>query len=142
MVKSEVWTINSDGSDKRKIHDFKAPVFNVTKESKGKIIFVVEPRDLPGSPPSRLFLLNLESNRFEEINTHGYIFVSPAISSDGNRFAAIGTKWKDGEPSDESYYVYDLKTQKTTLLKNIEPGKGTDRSGLYFLLGGKPIIWD
>ncbi len=142
VVNSEVWTINSDGSDKRKIHDFTAPVFNVTKESKGKIIFVVKPQDLPGVPLSRLFLFNFENNRLEEINTHGYTFLSPAISSDGNQFAAIGAKWKDGEPSDEGYYVYDLKTQRTTLLKKIKPGKGTDRSGLYILLGGKPIIWD
>jgi Tol biopolymer transport system component len=142
VVNSEVWTINSDGSDKRKIHDFTAPVIDVTKESKGKIIFVVKPQDLPGNPPCRLFLFNLESNRVEEINTQGYVFMSPAISSDGNQFAAIGSKWKDGEPSDEGYYVYDLKTQKITLLKKIATGKGTDRSGLYILLGGKPIVWD
>ena len=142
VVKSEVWTINSDGSDKRKIHDFTVPVLHVTKESKGKIIFVVRPQDLPGNLPCRVFVLNLDSNKFEEINTHGYIFVSPAISSDGNQFAAIGSKWKAGEPSDEGYYVYDLKTQTAALLKQIERSKGTDRSGLYILLGGKPIIWD
>ena len=142
VVNSEVWTIISDGSDKRKIHDFTAPVLDVTKESKGKIIFVVKPQDLPGNPLSRLFLLNLESNRFEEINTQGYVFLSPAISSDGNKFAAIGSKWKGGEPTDEGYYVYDLKTQKKTLLKKIESGKGTNQSGVYILFGGKPIIWD
>ena len=141
-VKSEVWTTNSDGGGKRKIHDFTTPVMDVTKESKGKMIFVVKPQDSPGNPSSRLFLLNLESNRFQEINTHGYIFVSPAISSDGNQFAAIGTRWKGKEPSDEAYYVYDLKSQKITLLKNIRPGKGTGRSGLYILLGRKPIIWN
>lgn len=141
-AKSEVWTINSDGGGKRKIHDFTAPVIDVTKESKGKMIFVVKPQDLPGNPPSRLFLLNFESNRFQEINTHGYTFLSPAISSDGNQFAAIGSMWKGEEPSGEGYYVYDLKTQKTTLVKNIKPGKGADRSGLYILLGGKPIIWN
>jgi Tol biopolymer transport system component len=142
VVNSEVWTINNDGGDKRKIHDFKAPVFDVTKESKGKIIFVAKPQDLPGNPPCRLFLLNFENNRFEEINTQGYVFVSPAISSDANRFAAIGAKWKGQDSYDEGYHVYDLKTKKTTLLKKIEPGKGTDRSGLYILLRGKPIIWD
>ncbi len=141
-VKSEVWTISSDGGGKRKIHDFTAPVIDVTKESKGKMIFVVKPQDPPGSPSSQLFLLDFESNRFQEINTHGYIFVSPAISSDGNQFAAIGAKWKGQKLSDEGYYVDDLKTQKTTLLKNIRPGKGADRSGLYIPLGGKPIIWD
>jgi len=142
VVNSDVWTINSDGSDKRKIHDFRAPVLNVTKESRRKIIFVVKPQDLHGEPPCRLFLLNLESSRFEEINTQGYVFFSPAISSDGNKFAAIGSKSKDGETIDEGYYVYDLKTQKTTLLKKIELGKSTDQSGGYILLGGKPIIWD
>ena len=142
VVNSEVWTIISDGSDKRKIHDFTAPVLDVTKESKGKIIFVVKPQDLPGNPLSRLFLFNFESKRLEEINTQGYTFLSPAISSDGSQFAAIGSKWKDGKFFDEGYYVYDLNTKKTTLLKNIEPGRGTDRSGLYILLGGKPIIWD
>jgi len=142
VVNSEVWTINSDGSDKRKIHDFKAPVLNVTKESRRRIIFVVKTQDLPGNPPCRLFLLNFESNRVEEINTQGYVFLSPAISFDGNRFAAIGSKFEKGESSYEGYYVYDLETKKTTLLKKIEPGKGTDRSGLYILLGGKPIIWD
>jgi Tol biopolymer transport system component len=142
VVKSEVWTINSGGSDKRKIHDFTAPVLDVTKESKGKIIFVVKPQDLPGNPPCRLFLLNFENNRFEEINTQGYVFVSPAISSDGNQFAAIGAKWKDGEPSDEGYYVHDLKTKKTTLLKKIGPVKDMERAGAYILLGGKTIIWD
>jgi hypothetical protein len=106
------------------------------------MIFVVKPQDLPVNPPSRLFLLNFESNRFQEINTHGYTFLSPAISYDGNQFAAIGVKWKGQEPTDEGYYVYDLKSQKTTLLKNIKPGKGADRSGLYILLGGKPIIWN
>jgi Tol biopolymer transport system component len=142
VVNSEVWTMNHDGSDRRKIHDFGMPVLNVTKESKRKMIFVVRPADVPGSPPSRLFLVNLENNRFEEINTQGYVFFSPAISSDGNKFAAIGSKSKGGEPIDEGYYVYDLNSQKTTLLKKIEPGKGTDKSGLYLLLGGKPIIWD
>ncbi len=142
VVKSEVWTINSDGGDKRKIHDFGAPVLDVTKESKGKIIFVVKPQDLPGNLLSRLFLFNFESNRLEEINTRSYTFLSPAISSDGNQFAAIGLRWKGQDPIDEGYYVYDLKTQKTGLLKQIVAGKGTDRSGLYILLGGKPIIWD
>lgn len=142
VVNSEVWTMNNDGTDRRKIHAFGMPVLNVTKESKRKMVFVIKPPDLPGNPPCRLFLINLESNRFEEINTQGYVFISPAISSDGNQFAAIGWKWKGREPSDEGYYVYDVKTQKTTLLKKIEPGKGTDKSGLYILLGGKPIIWD
>jgi Tol biopolymer transport system component len=142
VVHSEIWTMNNDGSDVRKIHDFKTPIFNVTKESKRKMIFVVKSQDSPGNSPAQLFLLNLENNRFEEINTQNYVFVSPAISSDGNQFAAIGSRWKGGKPSDEGYYVYDLKTQKTTLLKKIETGKGTDQSGLYILLGGKPIIWD
>lgn len=142
VVDSEVWTINYDGGDKRKIHDFGAPVLDVTKESKGKMIFVVKPQGSAGNPFSRLFLLNFEGNRFEEINTHGYTFVSPAMSFDGNQFAAIGSKWKDRESFDEGYYVYDIKTQKTTLLKKIEPDKSTGRSGLYILLGGKPITWD
>ena len=142
VVNSEIWIINSDGSEKRKLHDFKAPVLNATKESRRRIIFAVKARDLSGNPPCRLFLLNLESNRVEEINTQGYVFLSPAISSDGNRFAAIGSKFEKGESSYEGYYVYDLETKKTTLLKKIEPGKGTDQSGLYILLGGKPIIWD
>jgi Tol biopolymer transport system component len=142
VVNSEAWTINSDGSKKRKIHDFKAPVLNVTKELGRKIIFVVKAQDLSGNPPCRLFLLNFESDRVEEINTQGYVFLSPAISSDGNRFAALGSKFDRGESSYEGYYMYDLETQKTTLLKKIEPGKGTDQSRLFILLGGKPIIWD
>jgi Tol biopolymer transport system component len=142
VVNSEIWTMDSDGSEKRKIHDFRAPVLNLTKESRRKIIFVIKPQDLPGNPPSRLFLLNFESNRSEEINTQGYFFLSPAISSDGNKFAAIGSKFEKGESSYEGYYVHDLRTQKTTLLKKVETGKGRDQSGLYILLGGKPIIWD
>jgi Tol biopolymer transport system component len=144
VVKSEVWTTNSDGNDRRKIYDFKAPIFSVSKESKGKMIFLVKPQDLPGNPPCRLFLFNLEINRVEEINTQGYVFVSPAISSDGNQFAAIGARWKEQDPVDEGegYYVCDLKTKKITLLKKIEPGKGTKEAGIFILRGGKLIIWD
>jgi hypothetical protein len=98
---------------------------------------------LPGEPFLRLFLLNLENNKLEEIKTQGYVFMAPEISPDGGKFAAIGSKLRDGEPEEEEkeeYCVYDLKTKKTTFLKKVEAGKN-GHFGLYILLGGKPIIW-
>jgi dipeptidyl aminopeptidase/acylaminoacyl peptidase len=141
VINSEIWSINIDGSDKRKLHDTGIPILSVTKESRQKIIFLAKPKDLPGEPPLRLFLLNLENNKLEEIKTQGYAFMSPEISPDGSKFATIGSKLRDGEAEDEAdFYVFDLKTQKITFLKKVEASKSRE-FGLYILFGGKPIVW-
>jgi len=141
VVNSEIWSININGSDKRKLHDMGIPILSVTKEARRKIIFLARPKDLPGEPPLRLFLLDLENNKLEEIKTQGYAFMSPEISPDGSKFAAIGSKLREGElEEEEEYCVYDLKTEKTTLLKKVEASKSRE-FGLYILFGGKPIIW-
>jgi len=146
VINSEVWSINIDGSDKRKLLDTGVPILSVTKESRKTIIFLtkpkdLKPKDLSGSPPLRLFLLNLENNKLEEIKTQGYLFMSPEISPDGSKFAAIGSKLRDGEPEEEAYYcVYDLKTKETTFLKKVDASKSRE-FGLYILFGGRTIVW-
>jgi hypothetical protein len=141
VINSEIWSMNIDGSDKRKLHDTGIPILSVTKEARRKIIFLAKPKDLPGEPPLRLFLLNLENNKLEEIKTQGYAFSAPEISPDGSKFAAIGFKLRDGELEEEAEYcVYDLETRQATFLKKME-ASGSRDFGLYILLGGKPIIW-
>ncbi len=141
VINSEIWSTNIDGSDRRKLHDTTIPILSVTKESTKKIIFLAKPKDLPGESLLRLFLLNLENNKLEEIKTPGYAFMSPEISPDGSKFATIGSKLRDGEAEDEAdFYVFDLKTQKITFLKKVETSKSRE-FGLYILFGGKPIVW-
>jgi Tol biopolymer transport system component len=139
VINSEIWSINIDGSDKRKLQDMGMPILSVTKESRGKIILLAKPNYLSGEPPLRLFLLNLENNKLEEIKTQGYAFVLPEISPDGSKFAAIGSKWSEAEAGDEDkFYVFDLKTQQITFLKKVESGGSR---GLEMFLFGKPIVW-
>jgi Tol biopolymer transport system component len=143
--KFEIWIMNIDGSGKRKIYDTGAAIMAVTKEAKGKIVFQVIKETQPGKLPTRLLLLNLESNKVEEIDNQGYLFFTPAISSDGNKIAAVGVKLKNGELPDngeECYYVYDLKTKEVTLLKKVETVKNQQQLGGLIMLGFKPIIWD
>jgi Tol biopolymer transport system component len=141
VINSEIWSINIDGSDKRKLHNTGVPILSVTKEAGKTMIFLTKPKDLPGEPLLRLFLLNLENNKLGEIKTQGYAFVAPEISPDGSKFAAIGSKLRGGELEEEDEYcVYDLRTKETTFLKKVEASKHGD-FGVYILLGGKPIIW-
>jgi len=144
VINSEIWIVNIDGSGKRKICDVGIPIMAVTKEAKRKIVFQAKAKESPKGLPTRLFLLNLEGNRVEEINTQGYLFFTPAISSDGNKIAAIGVKLKNGELPDngeECYYVYDLKTREVSLLKKVGTVDQKDL-GFLILFGFKPIIWD
>lgn len=134
IIGSEIWVMNTDGNNKRKLLDIEMPILNSSRVANKKIILQIKAKDLPGELPYRLLLLNLENNRLEEIKSKDYLLLCPNISPDGKKFTAVGLKLKNGklvseEEAEAGYYVFDLKTEKITLLKRFEPGKG---EGFWF----------
>jgi len=134
VIGSEIWTIYTDGSNKRKLLDADLPILNSSEAVDEKMILQVKGRDVRGELPFSLFLLDLQKERLEEIKAENYLLLCPRISPDGDKFTAVGLKLKNGElvseeEAESGYYVYDLKTREVTLLKRFEPGKG---EGFWF----------
>jgi len=132
VIGSEIWTIHTDGSNKRRLLDLESPVMNSSRAVNNKIILQVSEKDMPGK--AKLFLFDIENIRLEEIKVESYLLLCPKISPDGNKFTAIGLKLKNRElvsekEAEPGYYVFDLKTNKVTLLKRFEPDKG---EGFWF----------
>lgn len=134
-VDSEIWTINLDGSDKKRLFDVGMPIISLSKIVNNKIILQINAEKLNKELPFKLYLLNLDNNKMnlKEINSKNHLLLCPNIAPDGNKFTAIGMRLKkDGqfvseEESELGYYVFDIKTEEVTLLKRFEDrnkGKG------------------
>lgn len=131
MTGSEVWTINLDGSDKKKIADIGVSVISSTTVSNNKIIFQVDAQKIGKEYPFILYLLDLNKKELnlEEIKSK-YMLLCPNISPDGNKLTAIGMRLKDEkgqfvseEVANLGYYIFDLRTNAVTLIKRFEDTK-------------------
>lgn len=111
------WSINKQG-EKGDDFGIKGKSFPVSGPVKSKLL--VEER----SPDkiSKTYLLNLESRRKEEIQRQNVHFFALSLSPMGDKVIAIGLKQKEEkdiqkEEAEAGYYILDLRTEKTTLLR-------------------------
>jgi Tol biopolymer transport system component len=150
MIGSEVWTINLDGSDKKKTADIGMPLITSSNAANNKIIFQVDAQKIDREYPFRLYLLDLSREKLnpKEIKSN-YILLCPNISPDGSKFTAIGMRLKDEkgqfvseEEANLGYYIFDLETQQVKLLKRFEDGKRGKGFWWGVYLGyGNHTIW-
>lgn len=132
----EIWTVNRDGSDKKKIFDVGMPIVGLSKAVNNRIILqAAETKPVDKEPPLKLYLFNLETNKpdLKEITLKNHLLFCPNISPDGKKFTAIGMRLKkDGqmvseEEAELGYYLFTIDTEEVTLLKRFEDkskGKG------------------
>lgn len=144
IIGSEIWTINIDGSNKKKLFDTGTSVMNTSKVVNKKILLQLEVKNLFGELPSKMLLLDLSNNRAKEVTLGKYLFLCPNIAPDGIKFTSFGMKLKNGELVsgqyvESGYYVFDLETEKVTVLKKSEAYKnGGFWSGIYLNCGSHP----
>jgi len=141
VIGSEIWTVNLDGSDKKRLLDVGIPVSTLSKIVNNKLILQTFGRadakkmDEKEELPFKLYLLNLDDKKkdLKEIGSKNYLLLCPNISPDGSKFTAIGLRFKkDGQIVSEGerelgYYIFDIETGDATLLKRFEDrdkGKG------------------
>ena len=143
-IGTEIWTVNLDGSDKKKIYDTGMPIISLSRAVNNRIILQMESRDLDMKIPFKLYLLNFDKNiiNLNEIKPKNYLLLCPNISIDGKKFTAIGMKLKNKEgqlASEEEeelgYYIFDIGTEKVTLLKKFEDSNKDERF-LWGIYGG------
>lgn len=127
VMGSEIWNINFDGSDKKRLFDAGMPIISLSKIVNDRTILQIDAKSLDQEFPFRLYLLNLDNKmHLKEIGSENHLLLSPSISPDGKKFTAIGMRLrKDGqfvseEESELGYYIVDISTEKITLLKRFE----------------------
>jgi len=143
---TEIWTINVDGSKKKKVVDVRLPLLSVTDIVNNRMVILAKAKDLPGEVQYRLFLLDLRENSLEEVRAPGLLLFSPEISPTGDKVAVIGVKEVDGMPLEETEkagcYVYDLENGKLTLLKKLDRTLDDKAFWSNIYMGGRFITWE
>jgi Tol biopolymer transport system component len=141
---AKVWVVNTDGRNKKTLISIGAAVVYLSNVRSRKVILqTFEMKEVP----SRLFLLDLQNNRLEEIKTKDLVLYCPRFSPDGQKFTAIGLGLKYNQPGTEEepkpgYYVFDLINKKVTLLKRFDfSGREGYWFGIYMAGYGNYTNW-
>ncbi len=144
---TEVWLVGTDGRDKKKLITTRAPISYLSNIQGRKVILQTLEMNRSKELPSQLLLLDLESNRLEEIKTRDHALFCPRFSPDGRKFTAIGLPLKNGQSGAKEelkpgYYVFDLVNKRTALLKRFDFFGGEGYwLGVYFAGFGNHIQW-
>lgn len=120
------WTFNEEGTQKEKIFDsglILTPVSEINRDR----IFLQSGLD-KGMP--QLFLLNLNDGKFIDVNLKDFNLFLPEFSIEGEKILGVGfPSWKE---TGAGYFIIDLKSKNTVLLKKFSAERGRDYWwGLY-----------
>lgn len=95
------------------------------------------------------YVLNLKTKNMSKISVNDYTLLQPEFSPEGDKIIGIGIKVSDlhneGDIKSESgrfgYYVFDLKSEKMTLLKDMNNDKRKIYWWSAYLGGRKDFSW-
>lgn len=90
-----------------------------------------------------IYVLNLKTKDMRKILVSDYVFLQPEFSPEGDKIIGIAIKISDlnSKIGRFGYYVYDLKSEKMTLLKDISSDKGQSYWWSAYLGGRKDFSW-
>lgn len=128
------WSMNLIGRNKELISKSDKILMPISKINRDRVMLQEQFKD--GLP--EIYILNLMTKDMRKISVNDYMFLQPEFSPDGYKIIAIGIKKSElnSESGKYGYYVYDLKSQKMTLLKDMSSDRGQSYWwGAYF--GGK-----
>ncbi len=117
----------------------------ISKINRDRVILQGQLKDkIPG-----IYVLNLKTRDMRKISANDYMLLQPEFSPKGDKIIGIGIKISDlhneGDLKSESgrfgYYVYDLKSEKMTLLKEMTDDKGKSYWWSAYLGGRKDFSW-
>lgn len=133
------WSMDLNGQNKELIIKSDKVLIPMSKVNRDKVILQGLFKDgIPG-----LHILNLKTKDIKKIQVNDYLFLQPEFSPDGDKIIGIGVKISDlsNEGGRYGYYVYDLKTQKMTLLKEIRKDRGQSYWWSVYFGGRKDFSW-
>ena len=102
----ELWVMNADGSNKRRLTDFRAASFAPFFHPDGKrIIFASNLHD-PRSRNFDLYMINVDGSGLERITYHEAFDSFPMFTSDGKRLVWASNRYQ-AKPGDTNIFIAD-----------------------------------
>lgn len=133
------WSIDLISQSKELIIKSDKILMPISKINRDRVILQGQLKDkIPG-----IYVLNLKTKDIRKISISDYVFLQPEFSPEGDKIIGIAIKISDlnSKIGRFGYYVYDLKSEKMTLLKDISSDKGQSYWWSAYLGGRKDFSW-